>query len=236
MESDRCYFCYDAPCIEACPTGIDIPSFIHKIATGNVKGAAHDILKQNIMGAVCARVCPTEVLCEGACVRNGQEHKPVAIGALQRYATDCAVPLRHAALPGAGRAAASASRWWAAARPGCPVRTGLRCSVTRSRCSKRGPSWAGLNEYGVAAYKVTEQIAQREVDYLLQRRQHRGKLGQRARPRHLAGSTAARTTTRCSWASGWARSTASAWTSADLSGVHDAIKYIETLRQAEDLG
>ena len=70
VESDRCYFCFDAPCIQACPTAIDIPSFIRKIATGNLQGAAHDILKQNIMGAVCARVCPTEVLCEGACVRN----------------------------------------------------------------------------------------------------------------------------------------------------------------------
>src|SRR3954462_8000020 len=88
VESDRCYFCFDAPCIQAWPTGIDIPSFIRKIATGNLQGAAHDILKQNIMGAVCARVCPTEVLCEGACVRNSPEHKPVAIGALQRYATD----------------------------------------------------------------------------------------------------------------------------------------------------
>src|SRR3954469_13145777 len=88
VESDRCYFCFDAPCIQACPTAIDIPSFIRKIATGNLQGAAHDILQQNIMGAVCARVCPTEVLCEGACVRNDPEQKPVAIGALQRHATD----------------------------------------------------------------------------------------------------------------------------------------------------
>src|SRR5882724_4515778 len=88
IESSRCYFCHDAPCIEACPTGIDIPGFIRKIATGNTKGAAITILKENIFGGACARVCPTEVLCEQACVRNHSEDKPVNIGALQRYATD----------------------------------------------------------------------------------------------------------------------------------------------------
>ena len=88
VESDRCYFCYDAPCIEACPTAIDIPNFIRKISTGNLKGSAKDILTQNIMGGMCARVCPTEILCEGVCVRNTHEEKPVRIGDLQRYATD----------------------------------------------------------------------------------------------------------------------------------------------------
>ena len=70
VDSSRCYFCYDAPCIEACPTGIDIPNFIRKIATGNRKGAAVTILEENIFGGACARVCPTEILCERACVRN----------------------------------------------------------------------------------------------------------------------------------------------------------------------
>jgi len=88
IESSRCYFCYDAPCIEACPTGIDIPAFIKGIATDNVKGAAQTILTANIMGGMCARVCPVEELCEDACVRNHQEEKPVTISALQRYATD----------------------------------------------------------------------------------------------------------------------------------------------------
>ena len=88
VEANRCYFCYDAPCIEACPTSIDIPSFIRKISTGNLKGSAKDILSQNIMGGMCARVCPTETLCEGACVRETQDHQPVRIGELQRYATD----------------------------------------------------------------------------------------------------------------------------------------------------
>ena len=88
LASDRCYYCYDAPCINACPTGIDIPSFIRKIGNDNLKGAATDILSANILGGMCSRVCPTEILCEGACVRNTQESKPVQIGALQRYATD----------------------------------------------------------------------------------------------------------------------------------------------------
>jgi glutamate synthase (NADPH/NADH) small chain len=88
VEADRCYFCYDAPCLAACPTGIDIPSFIRKIASGNLKGSATDILSANIMGGVCARVCPTEVLCEGACVRSAQEDRPVRIGLVQRHATD----------------------------------------------------------------------------------------------------------------------------------------------------
>ena len=88
IEADRCYYCYDAPCQTACPTGIDVPSFIQRIADGNLRGAAHTILEANPLGGMCARVCPTEVLCEQACVRNTQEDKPVEIGQLQRYATD----------------------------------------------------------------------------------------------------------------------------------------------------
>src|SRR5262249_47382622 len=88
VDASRCYFCHDAPCLEACPTGIHIPGFIRKIATDNVRGAAITILQENIMGGACARVCPTEILCEQACVRTAQEGKPVNIGALQRYATD----------------------------------------------------------------------------------------------------------------------------------------------------
>src|SRR5438445_13821634 len=88
IEASRCLFCHDAPCIEACPTGIDIPGFIRKIATGNLRGSAVTILEQNIFGGACSRVCPTEVLCEQACVRNLSEEKPVDSGGLQRYATD----------------------------------------------------------------------------------------------------------------------------------------------------
>src|SRR5690349_13597233 len=88
VESDRCYFCYDAPCMNACPTSIDIPLFIREIQTGNPLGAAETIFEQNILGGMCARVCPTEQLCEEACVREAAEGKPVKIGQLQRYATD----------------------------------------------------------------------------------------------------------------------------------------------------
>jgi glutamate synthase (NADPH/NADH) small chain len=167
IESDRCYFCHDAPCVQACPTQIDIPSFIRKIATGNVKGAAHDILKQNIMGAVCARVCPTEVLCEGACVRNDQEHKPVAIGALQRHATDWLFDRRIQLFergPETGRRIAVVG--------GGPA--GLSCAHRLSMLGhavtvfEARDKVGGLNEYGVAAYKVTGLIAQREVEYLLE--------------------------------------------------------------------
>jgi dihydropyrimidine dehydrogenase (NAD+) subunit PreT len=82
VAAERCFFCYDAPCIQACPTGIDIPSFIRGITTGNLRGAALDILDANIFGGMCSRVCPTEILCEGSCVRNRPEDAPVQIGAL----------------------------------------------------------------------------------------------------------------------------------------------------------
>src|SRR6266481_1263262 len=88
IEANRCLFCFDAPCIQACPTGIDIPSFIKKIANGNLTGSARTILTSNILGASCARVCPTAVLCEGACVVLDREGDTVKIGRLQRYATD----------------------------------------------------------------------------------------------------------------------------------------------------
>src|SRR5437762_2024819 len=86
VESDRCYFCYDAPCQQACPTSIDIPLFIRQIAASNDLGAAETILSANILGGMCARVCPTETLCEEACVREAAEGKPVRIGQLQRLA------------------------------------------------------------------------------------------------------------------------------------------------------
>ncbi len=166
IEAGRCYFCYDAPCIKACPTEIDIPEFIKRIQTGNIKGSARKILEQNIMGGMCARVCPTEVLCEGACVRNEHEDKPVAIGLLQRFATEEViekkVPLfdrKHAtdktiAVVGAGPAGLSCAHRLAT----------FGHSVTVfDKNSKPG----GLNEYGIAAYKVLNNIAQKEVEYIL---------------------------------------------------------------------
>ena len=88
IEAERCYYCHDAPCATACPTGIDIPSFIHRIAQDNNRGAARAILEANPLGGMCARVCPTEELCEQACVRNTELGKPVEIGRLQRFAVD----------------------------------------------------------------------------------------------------------------------------------------------------
>jgi glutamate synthase (NADPH/NADH) small chain len=166
IEADRCYFCFDAPCTTACPTGIDIPGFIQKIRSGNLHGSAHTILRENIMGGMCARVCPTEVLCEQACVRNLHEDKPVEIGLLQRFATD---PFIDAGTPLFSRAEPTGRR--IAVVGGGPA--GLSCAhrlamlghdvVVFSRDAKLG----GLNEYGIAAYKAANNFAQREVDWIL---------------------------------------------------------------------
>ena len=166
IEADRCYFCFAAPCTTACPTGIDIPGFIQKIRSDNIRGSARTILEENIMGGMCARVCPTEVLCEEACVRNTHEDKPVEIGLLQRYATD---PVFEAGTQLFERAAASGKT--VAVVGGGPA--GLSCAhrlamlghdvVVFNKDSKPG----GLNEYGIAAYKTVDNFAQREVDWLL---------------------------------------------------------------------
>src|SRR5579883_3471140 len=87
-EANRCLYCFDAPCTAACPTHIDVPRFIKKIATGNLEGSARTILAANLLGASCSRVCPVEVLCEGACVLNDRDLRPIAIGRLQRVAMD----------------------------------------------------------------------------------------------------------------------------------------------------
>jgi glutamate synthase (NADPH/NADH) small chain len=167
IEAERCYYCHDAPCIAACPTGIDIPSFIQRIAQDNSRGAAKAILQANPLGGMCARVCPTEVLCEQACVRNTNESKPVEIGQLQRYATDA-----YFASPGVplfGRAAATGKR--VAVVGGGPA--GLACAHGLARLGHAGvvfdarPKLGGLNEYGIAAYKTTGDFAQQEVDWLL---------------------------------------------------------------------
>jgi len=166
IAADRCYFCYDAPCTTACPTGIDIPGFIQKIRSDNVEGSAQTILRENIMGGMCARVCPTEVLCEEACVRNTHEEKPVDIGLLQRYATDPVLASGKQLFeraPSSGKTVAVVG-----AGP-----AGLSCAhrlavlghevVVFERDDKAG----GLNEYGIAAYKTVDDFARREVEYIL---------------------------------------------------------------------
>ncbi|BEU95206.1 NAD(P)-dependent oxidoreductase [Acidovorax sp. DW039] len=167
IEAERCYYCHDAPCATACPTGIDIPSFIHRIAQDNNRGAARAILEANPLGGMCARVCPTEVLCEQACVRNTNEDKPVEIGALQRYATDAffarpGAPLFQRAAPTGKRVAVvGAGPAGLACAHGLAVR-GHDVVLLEAR-SKLG----GLNEYGLASYKTTNDFAQKEVQWLL---------------------------------------------------------------------
>lgn len=167
VEADRCYFCYDAPCMNACPTSIDIPLFIRQISTQNPKGAARTILAQNIMGGMCARVCPTETLCEEVCVREVAEGKPVKIGLLQRFATDYLMQMDPAhpfeRAPSSGRRVAVVG--------GGPA--GLSCA---HRLAMHGhdvtifeqrPKAGGLNEFGIAAYKSTDDFAAKEVAYIL---------------------------------------------------------------------
>ncbi|WDR07188.1 NAD(P)-dependent oxidoreductase [Devosia rhodophyticola] len=165
VEADRCYFCYDAPCMNACPTSIDIPMFIREIATGNGMGAAETIFEQNILGGMCARVCPTEQLCEEACVREEAEGKPVRIGLLQRYATDMAMAedrqfFQRAAATGKKIAVVGAGPAGLAAAHRLAVK-GHDVVMFDAR-----PKAGGLNEYGIASYKSTDQFAQAEVDYV----------------------------------------------------------------------
>ena len=167
VAADRCYFCHDAPCITACPTDIDIPLFIRQIATGTPEAAAETILSQNILGGMCARVCPTETLCEEACVREAAEGKPVLIGQLQRYATDTIMEKgvhpfsrgdatgKKVAVVGAGPAGLACAHRLAM--------HGHDVTLYDAR-SKLG----GLNEFGIAAYKTIDGFAEREIDWLMQ--------------------------------------------------------------------
>lgn len=166
IEAGRCYFCFDAPCTAACPTGIDIPGFIQKIRSDNVKGSAHTILAENIMGGMCARVCPTEVLCEEACVRTTLEEQPVRIGLLQRYATDGIIEHKRqlfARRSGSGKRVAVVGG--GPASLSCAHRLAwLGHQVTVLDAAEKP---GGLNEYGIAAYKATDDFARKEVEYIL---------------------------------------------------------------------
>ena len=231
VDSSRCLFCYDAPCIEACPTGIDIPSFIRKIGTGNLKGAAVDILSENIMGGMCARVCPTEILCEEACVRTASEGKPVRIGLLQRYATDWLLGQR---IQPFQRAASSGKR--VAVVGGGPA--GLACAHRLATLGhgvtvfEAKAKLAGLNEYGVAAYKTPHGFAQREVDFILSI----GGIEQRsgvALGRDVALEALRRDYDAVFLGVGLAGTKALGVPGENLTGVEDAVAYIERLRQAQ---
>ncbi|MBY0148183.1 NAD(P)-dependent oxidoreductase [Neobacillus niacini] len=161
-ESNRCLYCYDAPCIKACPTGIDIPTFIKKIASGNMLGSAKTIMSANPVGASCARVCPTEELCEGACVLN-HSTKPIMIGMLQRHSTDWAIKNeqtlfepgttngKSVAIVGGGPAGLSAARELA--------RLGYEVTIFEA-ADKAG----GLNTYGIVSFRLPQSISYWEVE------------------------------------------------------------------------
>lgn len=164
-ESSRCLFCYDAPCVQACPTHIDIPLFIKQIHTDNITGASKTIFASNWLGNACGVVCPTGVLCEGACVYNHQDVPPIQIGRLQNYATNKSINAKKElfqvgkdngkkiAIIGAGPAGIACA---------CEARTlGYEADVFEA---KDKPS--GLTVYGIAPYKITNEEVLREVEYL----------------------------------------------------------------------
>ena len=165
IEANRCLFCYDAPCMKSCPTSIDVPKFIKQISTGNIKGSAHTIFKSNIMGAGCSKVCPVEKLCEGACVFNLLHETPISIAKLQRYSTEIAMQKnwqlferktssgKKVAVIGAGPAGLSCAHMLS--------REGVDVTIYEKE-NKGG----GLMTYGIAAYKVTPQFCEDEVNYI----------------------------------------------------------------------
>ena len=233
VAAERCLFCYDAPCVTACPTSIDIPLFIRQIATGNAQGAGKTILDSNIFGGMCARVCPTETLCEQACVRNEAEGKPVIIGELQRHATDAVMTSgrrlykqgaptgRRVAVVGAGPAGLSCAHKLAT--------LGHEVVVFDAR---RKPG--GLNEHGIASYKSTNDFAQAEVDWIL------GVGGIELRCGQVLGRDFALTDLRRDFDAvflGLGLQAVNALGIADggLRGVEDAVAFIEALRQTPDL-
>jgi glutamate synthase (NADPH/NADH) small chain len=233
IESARCLYCYDAPCTRACPTGIDVASFIRNIHDQNIEGAAIGILKQNIFGGACSRVCPTEILCEDACVRNNDaEGQPVKIGLLQRHAIDHAHfdahPFQRApstgktiAVVGAGPAGLSCAHRLAM--------LGHDVVVFEAR-EKPG----GLNEYGIAKYKLPGDFAQKEVEFLLSiggiQIQHGRILGANLHLQDLHTRYDA-----VFLGLGLGASRKLGLTGEDAPGLMAAADYIATLRQASDL-
>ena len=166
VEASRCLFCYDAPCTKACPTHIDVPKFIKQIVTDNVKGSAHTIYSSNIMGAGCSKVCPVEKLCEGSCVFNLLEEPPIPIAKLQRYSTEKAMENKWSLFdrkPSTGKKVAIVG-----AGP-----AGLSCAHVLSRegvdvtIYEKESKGGGLMTYGIAAYKVTPEFCEDEVNYIL---------------------------------------------------------------------
>ena len=166
IEADRCLNCFDAPCTAACPTHIDVPGFIKRIASGNLRGSAMRILDANILGASCARVCPVDVLCEGACVMHRQNRKPIQIALLQRHAMDAfwaSGEMLPAAAPGT-RKLRVACIGGGPASLACAAelcRQGAQATVIERRELP-----GGLNTYGVAEYKLRAADSVREVEMI----------------------------------------------------------------------
>ena len=233
VAADRCYFCHDAPCITACPTDIDIPLFIRQIATGTPEAAAKTIFDQNILGGMCARVCPTEDLCEQACVREMAEGKPVEIGRLQRYATDTlmakdvmpyqrAAPTgKHVAVVGAGPSGLACAHRLAM--------LGHQVTIYDAR-----PKAGGLNEYGIAAYKTPDDFAAKEVDWLCSIGGITIRNG-KALGADLSLDGLADDFDAVFLGVGLGGVNALSVDGADKDGVADAVSFIADLRQAEDL-
>jgi dihydropyrimidine dehydrogenase (NAD+) subunit PreT len=166
LEAERCLYCADAPCTKACPTSIDVPGFIKRIASGNVRGSARTIFEQNILGYSCSRVCPVEVLCEGACVYTAWVEKPIAIGRLQRFATETATrnldePMHAAKAPTGKRVACVGAGPASLAFAAYLAMEGHQATVLEKR-----PLPGGLNTTGVAPYKLHADVALREVDWV----------------------------------------------------------------------
>jgi glutamate synthase (NADPH/NADH) small chain len=160
-EANRCLYCFDAPCTAACPTHIDVPRFIKKIASGNLRGSAATILDANILGLSCSRVCPVEVLCEGACVMLRYNRKPIEIGRLQRYAMENAPDLRLAAAP-------QQVKLRVACVGGGPASLACAAALSRHGASvtvfDNRPLPGGLNTYGVAEYKLRPEESLQEIE------------------------------------------------------------------------
>ena len=174
VEANRCLFCYDAPCTKSCPTHIDVPKFIKQISTDNVKGSAHTIFISNIMGAGCSKVCPVEKLCEGACVYNLLEEEPIQIARLQQYSTEKAMKnnwqlFKRKPTAPSGSPLGDGGKKVAIVGAG-PA--GLSCAHVLSRegidvtIFEKEPKGGGLMTYGIAAYKVTPQFCEDEVNYI----------------------------------------------------------------------
>ncbi|MGO1117708.1 NAD(P)-dependent oxidoreductase [Rhodovibrionaceae bacterium A322] len=233
IEASRCHYCFDAPCVEACPTGIDIPSFIRKIASDNVRGSAMDILNENIMGGACARVCPTEILCQEACVRTAQENKPVQIGLLQRYAVDGLMatgeqPFSRA--PETGKTVAVVGGGPAGMACAHRLATYGHKVVVLEAKEKAG----GLNEYGIAAYKVPDSFAQKELEFIL------GVGGIEIRNNQALGRDYSLSDLRRDYDAvflgmGHAGVNALNLENENLEGVINAVDFIRDLRQSDDL-